>query len=709
MKYLLFLTAICFYTATTQAQYNLTIRNPNSTWQTTQGTITQPVIEITPKGAYAQVDMTFIINTFSTKYSNGQQLEAVLLFDLPQGSYIHDSWLWLDQTNIIKADVVEKNRAITIYEGIVNRRRDPSLLIKTGENSYKLNVYPVQKDYARKVKITYFLPLNWRNDKVIAELPIDIFKTSTILPDIPIKINHGNDFAAPELVEDNYNKYLLSTSSTQDVLMLYSNQYNQHSTFNISFSPSNPYMVNLRTYTNKPNEGVYQLTVPPTVFGNNNTRNTVFILDNSGSDKSIYDIESIKQYLKSSLLTNYNTSDSFNVFYVENNKVKQAFPGWANINHTNVDSLMKQLVSVQYNTWNYYEDLLKLSLKFTANKPGNAEAVLISNNRNFTNSQRDVDSLVSRISAYIGGFKNNINVINYSNYSITIFGGKHNANDILYNKLTLTAGGSLFKFNNIQSVYVNGSYQYVYDINAPVALREIAYNSGVSTNSYKIDIDVTNGFTYADYTINSDNKLNLSQPLVITGKYYGMINNGTKIDVQASLPTGLVNQQLTVNTINGGNNTFLHSWTYKYIRDLEKLNNQAYTQEIIDSSINNRVLCNYTAFLAVETGDTINTNFDDNPNITLAVDDEKLFGSINVNCYPNPFTNQVSIELPENTNMVEIYDMMGRKVFSIKTETDQKKIIWNGTDNNNRVLPSGVYMVIATTADKRYTTKLMKQ
>src|SRR5690606_645830 len=107
-------------TATTvTAQYSLTVADPNSnSVARTQGIITSPEITVTPNGAYAKIEMTFTFNAQSS-YKATDNLEAVLLFDLPPGSFIHDSWLWLNEQVIIQADVVEKNRAIAIYRGIV--------------------------------------------------------------------------------------------------------------------------------------------------------------------------------------------------------------------------------------------------------------------------------------------------------------------------------------------------------------------------------------------------------------------------------------------------------------------------------------------------------------------------------------------------------------------------------------------------------------
>ncbi|MCB0700714.1 MAG: T9SS type A sorting domain-containing protein [Chitinophagales bacterium] len=709
MKNLFLLFALCFFTATSiNAQYSLTVADPNRTAYQTQGIITEPVIEITPHGAYAQVDMIFKINANQSSYSPSKQLEATLQFDLPNGSYIHDSWLWLDATNIIKADVVEKNRAITIYEGIVNRRRDPSLLIKTGENSYKLNVYPLRTDYARKIKLTYSVPVSWRNNQMIVELPIDMIRTSATLPDMPVKINHNGNYTSPDLVEEPYNKYLLSASSSLDVLMLYGHQYNNTNNFNISFTPANPNSVTLNTYPINATEGVYELTIPPGALGSNSIRNTAILIDHHSS-YAINSVDALKQYIRTALLTNYNSTDSFNIFFSTASGVTQVYSSWQPIEKPLVDSAINIVPGNLASSSQQLEELFKQSLAFCGTKPGNeTQAILFSSDYSYTNDQKGVDKLFDNVKKHIGSFNNSLNVINYSTYARNIFGVTHKANDILYNKFILAAGGSLFKYNKYISTYINNKYAYIYDLNVENALREIASNSGISTNSYNINIPVNNGFTYSKYNVYNKTKLNTANHFIEIGKYTGNIPNGTSVSVQVNLQGGNINQQHAINIVGAGDPTYTQSWTHKYIEDLIQLNNQAYVQEVIDSSINNRVLCDYTAFLAVETGDTIATNFDDNPNV-LSVKNATTEKTQSIKCYPNPFTGALTIEVPQGTLSVEIFDLMGRKVFALNIPDGETNIKWNGKDSHGNELPNGVYMVIAKGEDARHTTKVMKQ
>jgi len=65
--------------------------------------------------------------------------------------------------------------------------------------------------------------------------------------------------------------------------------------------------------------------------------------------------------------------------------------------------------------------------------------------------------------------------------------------------------------------------------------------------------------------------------------------------------------------------------------------------------------------------------------------------------YPNPFTDKtvISFKLPENPCIAElkIYNLAGKtiKEYSIN---NKNQITWNGTDENNRKVKSGIYFYI---------------
>ncbi|MCK4653929.1 MAG: T9SS type A sorting domain-containing protein [Candidatus Cloacimonetes bacterium] len=68
----------------------------------------------------------------------------------------------------------------------------------------------------------------------------------------------------------------------------------------------------------------------------------------------------------------------------------------------------------------------------------------------------------------------------------------------------------------------------------------------------------------------------------------------------------------------------------------------------------------------------------------------------NLNNYPNPF-NPVTIitfDLPENIEnlVIEIFDIKGRNIKNYSIKNYQTSIVWDGTDNYNKAVSSGIYL-----------------
>src|SRR5262249_14428852 len=86
--------------------------------------------------------------------------EGQFLFPLPQDASISGFGMWIG-TELVEADIVEKERAREIYETILRERRDPGLLEWTTGNLFKARVFPIDAHSEKRVKIVYtqVLPL----------------------------------------------------------------------------------------------------------------------------------------------------------------------------------------------------------------------------------------------------------------------------------------------------------------------------------------------------------------------------------------------------------------------------------------------------------------------------------------------------------------------------------------------------------------------
>ncbi len=78
-----------------------------------------------------------------------------------------------------------------------------------------------------------------------------------------------------------------------------------------------------------------------------------------------------------------------------------------------------------------------------------------------------------------------------------------------------------------------------------------------------------------------------------------------------------------------------------------------------------------------------------------------------ISCYPNPFSRRVRLSLtfPTNTADLKIYDASGKVVK--KFSPVKNNLTWDGTDENGRTLPKGIYFLKLNTKDSFVTEKLI--
>lgn len=116
-------------------------------------------VEIKDQVARTTVDQTFVNAT-------DQRLEGTFRFPLPAEASVSGFGMWIG-SELVEADVVERERARQIYEDILRRKKDPGLLEWAGGNMFQARVFPIEPRSEKRVRIRYteVLPLEngaWR-------------------------------------------------------------------------------------------------------------------------------------------------------------------------------------------------------------------------------------------------------------------------------------------------------------------------------------------------------------------------------------------------------------------------------------------------------------------------------------------------------------------------------------------------------------------
>ena len=123
--------------------------------------ITRPVpnalpFRITSSRVDVRIDDAVATTSLEQSFLNlsGRDLEVRVLIPLPAGAAINNSSLSMND-QMVEGRLYDANQAQSIYESIVNQRRDPALLRFAGENLYEARIFPIPPNQERRLKFGY--------------------------------------------------------------------------------------------------------------------------------------------------------------------------------------------------------------------------------------------------------------------------------------------------------------------------------------------------------------------------------------------------------------------------------------------------------------------------------------------------------------------------------------------------------------------------
>jgi len=680
---------------------NLTIVNPDNTWNDGPGTIEEATISVTPKGIYTEVGLTMVLSDRNVDL-NTNELEIVLDFDLPQDAFIIDSWLWVEG-EIVKGEMLDRWSATTIYEDIVDRNLDPSVLYKESQTQYQLRVFPLFAGESRKVKITYMVPGNWTADKVYLPLPTGILNTShEPLTGININTYLEDTWNNPSILEAPNSEFTpgtLPNSMAMEFPYAYGTQA-------LTYAIDAP--LNNGVYAAKwddANESIYELVVMPNVLVDLDVRNRVTVLLDYQVGNSTFDQEQILILIKNQLKSQLNPTDYFNIIFSKPTPYRVS-NAW--IPASDIDATFDNLPEEDY--WASYSNLPALldnGITFIEEQEVGGSLLLVSNSDNFNDfevSNQFLDDLLA-------GVENiPINVYDYQDQDYqTIFGSGlyFSGNEYLYTNLTqLTAG-------NLISALDGNSLEF--------GLSTLLTNSNAAISTFDFYTTLEDGFTYARYNVNASDVLNFNKPLMQVGKYDGNFPLSMELSGIYQSDFFATTASIEESMIHNIDSTALTIWTGKHLQHLESLpETNAQILEIIDISKEERVLSIYTTLICLEPdlgGEFCEECIDDS-DIVDDTDDftplgiSTLYSNDSFTAFPNPFTHQITFDFKEINDIlsIEIYDAQGNliKVFDAK-DLLEGTLVWDGTNDLGTRLGSGVFVVKIITAKGVVTKQLVKQ
>lgn len=715
MKRNLMLSLVLLFIATytTFSSYSLRVEDPHNTWKYSQGTMDSVALIVNPKGIYCQYDMYIYFSSKGSNYTKSSDtLESQFYFELNKNAVVNDSWLWVEDT-LVKAKLIDRWTANQIYEGIVKRtRRDPSIFFKNSATQYEFRVYPLPGDKTRKVKISWLEPGFWNASTVDFQIPIKIFNTSKIPPKVKFVLLTNDNFKDPAtdlnteftFVQDD----IYGATYQADL-----NSFSSYGNNNLYFKYKNPMKdgVFVSTYKDSFEEGYFQLAFLPSLAVDvEDSKKVIFAIDYDVTGVSM-SIENMITSVKNIALKYLTPKDSFNII-ISSFAPELLFQGWTVATKEGIEGKFNQLNGSEFSNFNYLPYILQKAIDYTDQKTdGNVNLLVISSSYQYgalETANKMISSLTSNNKKlprmYFVNFATNLP----SNYMGGIY---YYGNQYLYYHLAKLTKGEMVVFKQDFNTSLNQGME-------KMSLKLLGYDFNTS---------LSDGFCYGQYYLqNFNTNATLSSPIVLTGKYIG--EKDFKVSFSGFYKTDKThtfNSDIMLSEYNTYDELTYKMWLSQYILNLEMISNPANSivAEIVETSMKNRLLSIYTAFLALEPwmmqDDPGNDTDPEDPNegggtTVFMVNDLDIIFEAN----PNPFTNYINISLDISSMMsneiisMDVYDISGTNVytFDISNVANGKvNVNWNGVNKYGEQLANGIYLVVVKTKNFTKTLKVVIQ
>lgn len=706
----------------------LYVSDPQSWEKSGQGSIDEVTITMEPKGIYTQYEMFITFSAAGHQFTANDTLEVSYYFTLPKGAIVNDSWLWVEDS-IVHAKIMDRWSAYTIYENIVKRRRDPSVLYKDWQNNYQLRIFPMAGNSSRKVKISFLAPSSWVGDKVTSVIPLDLLTVSYVpLKKVNLQLLRADGWGKPQIPGFTGTKSYARTLDLPEKFVsmdIPSDYFNRN--LQVSYKAPLKDGIYLNAFK-EGDEGIYQMVFQPArALDIDNSRKILFLFDFEKDNSYNTDGNKVYAQLKTTLL-NYLTNDDYFNIILSDAGMHPYSNTWIKADSASVKKVFDELGNEPVKDYSKLDQLLKRAIEFTKNN-GAGEVLLLSNSDNFGENQEanelmeSLDDIGPLPVFHVIDFNDRWEVGYY-------FGNQYfRGNQYFYTMLTRSTGGNYYEYNYWE--------QSEADI-----LRQSVENMGGYLKSFDLYTTVNNGFCFSRYDINGNNgTVFLNKPIMQIGKFRG--DMPFKIEASCIYDNQIKNTTINLGTsdISSIDSVSEQIWTGNFIGQLEEewYYDNKIVQEIIDASLTERVLSRYTAFLALEPGMEVNLD-PQNQNGPVAeswaLDESASFGApranepvtneknivrndeVELRAFPNPFDDYVHIQvsLPRDLEwrrlQVEIYNMMGQKVKAFTPDdfiyNGLVNIEWDGTDDRGKLLNTGAYVLVIKGEQFRKNIRLLR-
>jgi Ca-activated chloride channel family protein len=239
-------------------------------------------VEVSIEGQVAQthIDQVFLNDS-------PYELEGTYIFPLPEGAAISDFAMFVDGKRL-SGKMLDKDEARRIYEGIVQRRRDPAILEYVGRNAFRASIYPIPAHAEKRVQIAYSQVLMAERNLVHYVYPLSTERfSSRPLEEVVITVDLHSDVPIKAIYSPSHKIVVERTGERSALISFEANDLRPDKDFELYYSVSEDDVgLSLLSFKERNEDGFFLLFIAPKLEADQEAivaKDVVFVLDTSGS------------------------------------------------------------------------------------------------------------------------------------------------------------------------------------------------------------------------------------------------------------------------------------------------------------------------------------------------------------------------------------------------------------------------------------------
>jgi Ca-activated chloride channel family protein len=221
------------------------------------------------------------------KNSVNRDLEAVYVFPLPAQASIADFAMYMGGKRV-SGEIVEKDKARSIYQDIVRRMRDPGLLEHLSDNLFRASVFPVPANGEQRIEIAYSETLHFDAGTYKLVYPLKTGEqASRTLEDFTVGARLTSSVPLKNLYSPSHKVGITRKGDHEAVIGFEEDRSVLDRDFILYYSVSKAdFGISLLTHGEKKDDGYFMLLLSPSVEPPKDKivrRDVAFVFDTSGS------------------------------------------------------------------------------------------------------------------------------------------------------------------------------------------------------------------------------------------------------------------------------------------------------------------------------------------------------------------------------------------------------------------------------------------